>query len=75
MLAPINQLAMLTDYVDPAERSVACLNQDVVYGMGVVALDRSPVVVQVPDFGKGKVYTLDGFQGEFAGNYRNSHDP
>src|SRR5882672_12156428 len=29
--APVNQLAMLTDYVDPDERSVACPNQDVVY--------------------------------------------
>ncbi len=51
MLAPINQIAMLTDYVDPSERAVACPNQDVVYGLGVVALDSSPVVVQVPDFG------------------------
>jgi hypothetical protein len=49
--APVNQIAMLTDYVDPAERSVACPNQDVVYGIGSIALDVSPVVVQVPDFG------------------------
>ena len=49
--APINRLGMLTDYVDPAERQVACPNQDVVYGLGVLALDVSPVVVQVPDFG------------------------
>ncbi|TDY22993.1 hypothetical protein B0G81_3316 [Paraburkholderia sp. BL6665CI2N2] len=49
--SPVNQLAMLTDYVDPAERSVACPNQDVVYGIGVLALDVSPVVIQVPDFG------------------------
>jgi hypothetical protein len=48
---PLNQLAMLTDYVDPAERSVACPNQDVVYGIGSLALDVSPVVIQVPDFG------------------------
>ena len=41
---------MLTDYVDPAERAVACPNQDVVYGGGTLALDVSPVVVQVPDF-------------------------
>jgi hypothetical protein len=51
MEAPLNQIAMLTDYVDPAERSVACPNQDVVYGIGALALDVSPVVVQVPDFG------------------------
>jgi hypothetical protein len=42
---------MLTDYVAPDERLVACPNQDVVYGAGALALDLSPVVVQVPDFG------------------------
>ncbi|WP_204315395.1 DUF1254 domain-containing protein, partial [Stenotrophomonas maltophilia] len=51
MQAPVNQLAMLTDYVAPEERSVACPNQDVVYGIGSIALDVSPVVIQVPDFG------------------------
>ena len=49
--APLNRLGMITDYVDPAERLVACPNQDVVYGLGVLALDVSPVVIQVPDFG------------------------
>lgn len=49
--APLNRLAMLSDYVAPAERWVACPNQDVVYGAGIVALDQSPAVVQVPDFG------------------------
>jgi hypothetical protein len=49
--APLNRLTMLTDYVDPEERNVACPNQDVVYGLGMIALDVSPVVVQVPDFG------------------------
>lgn len=34
MEVPINRLTMLTDYVDPAERNVACPNQDVVYGIG-----------------------------------------
>jgi hypothetical protein len=43
---------MLTDYIEPEERVVACPNQDVVYGMGVLALDLSPVVLQVPDFGE-----------------------
>jgi hypothetical protein len=43
---------MLTDYIDPAERAVACPNQDVVYGGGPLGLDVSPVVLQVPDFGK-----------------------
>ena len=50
--APLNRLAMLTDYIDPNERLVACPNQDVVYGAATLALDREPVVVQVPDFGK-----------------------
>jgi hypothetical protein len=49
--APLNRLGMLTDYVDPTGRLVACPNQDVVYGLGVLALDVSPVVIQVPDFG------------------------
>jgi hypothetical protein len=49
--APLNYLGMLTDYIDPSERIVACPNQDVVYGAGFLALDQSPVVVQVPDFG------------------------
>jgi hypothetical protein len=51
MDAPANRLVMLTDYVDPEERSVACPNQDVVYGIGALTLDVSPVVIQVPDFG------------------------
>ena len=41
---------MLTDYIDPEERSVACPNQDVVYG-GASRFAISPVVIQVPDFG------------------------
>ncbi|HYC25616.1 MAG TPA: DUF1254 domain-containing protein, partial [Roseiarcus sp.] len=49
--APVNRLAMLRDYIDPAERAVACPNQDVAYGGGPLALDVSPVVIQVPDFG------------------------
>lgn len=48
---PLNTVGMLTDYVEPTERSVACPNQDVVYGIGSLALDQSPVVIQVPDFG------------------------
>jgi hypothetical protein len=50
--APLNTLSMLHDYVAPEQRWVACPNQDVVYGAGICALDRSPVVVQVPDFGE-----------------------
>ncbi|WP_424630183.1 DUF1254 domain-containing protein [Bradyrhizobium sp. SYSU BS000235] len=49
--APLNRVAMLTDYVNPDQRLVACPNQDVVYGAGALALDLSPVVIQVPDFG------------------------
>jgi hypothetical protein len=49
-IAPLNHLAMLTDYIDPMQRLVACPNQDVVYGAGVIALDQSSVVLQVPDF-------------------------
>jgi hypothetical protein len=44
-IAPLNHLAMLTDYIEPEERLVACPNQDVVYGAGSVALDLSPVVI------------------------------
>ncbi|MBX5168757.1 DUF1254 domain-containing protein [Rhizobium sp. NZLR1b] len=51
VMAPLNTFAMLTDYVVPEERIVACPNQDVVYGAGALALDKSAVVVQVPDFG------------------------
>jgi hypothetical protein len=50
-IAPLNRLEMLTDYIEPEERMVACPNQDVVYGMGILALELSPVVVQIPEFG------------------------
>ena len=50
-VAPINQLSMVRDYIDPGERLVACPNQDVVYGFGLFSLDQEPLVVQVPDFG------------------------
>lgn len=49
--APLNRLGMLSDYVQPEERVVACPNQDVVYGGGATAFEISPAVVQVPDFG------------------------
>lgn len=51
-VAPLNRLSMLTDYIEPQERLVACPNQDVVYGAASIGLDESPVVIQVPDFGK-----------------------
>ncbi|BFG78258.1 DUF1254 domain-containing protein [Paraburkholderia terrae] len=49
--APRGQVAMLHDYIDPAETFVTCPNQDVVYGLGFFSLDEEPVVAQVPDFG------------------------
>jgi hypothetical protein len=43
-----NGLAMLTNYVSPAQRFVTCTNQDVVYGFGFLDnLDGKPVVFQV----------------------------
>jgi hypothetical protein len=50
-VGPPNRLSMLTDYIEPQERLVACPNQDVVYGFSLLALDQSPIVIQVPDFG------------------------
>lgn len=50
-VAPMSQLSMLTDYIKPQETFVTCPNQDVVYGLGFFALDKEPVVIQVPDFG------------------------
>lgn len=49
--APLNRLTMLTDYIEPSERFIACPNQDVAYGFGILSLDASPVVIQVPDMG------------------------
>jgi hypothetical protein len=50
-IAPTGYVAMLTDYIAADERFVTCPNQDTVYGGGFMALDKQPVVVQVPDFG------------------------
>ncbi len=49
--APPNRACMLTEYIQPAERMVACPNQDVAYGVGSLDPQTSPVVIQVPDFG------------------------
>jgi hypothetical protein len=49
--AAYNSLAMLTDYMSPEARAVACPNQDVVYGSGFLALDKTPFILQVADFG------------------------
>jgi hypothetical protein len=50
-VAPLNRLAMLADRATPRLRGVACPNQDVFYGFGMLDLEASPVVLQVPDFG------------------------
>src|SRR5262249_33100390 len=50
-VAPINQLSMLHDYASPTEKLIADPNQDVVYGLGYLSLEKEPVVLQVPDFG------------------------
>jgi hypothetical protein len=47
-VAPVGQNAMLTSYVEPQQRFIACPNQDVVYGAGFTALDTEPTVIQVP---------------------------
>ena len=50
-ISPMNQVGMLTGYIDPGERFIADPNQDVVYGLGYLSLEKEPVVIQVPDFG------------------------
>ncbi|NTS31866.1 DUF1254 domain-containing protein [Phyllobacterium sp. BT25] len=50
-VGPIGRVTMLTDYIKPEERGVATPNQDVVYGFGIFALEKEPIVFQVPDFG------------------------
>lgn len=50
-LAPMNQVSMLTGYANPTETYIADPNQDVVYGLGFISLEKEPVVIQVPDFG------------------------
>jgi len=49
--APPGRLAMLHGYVEPAERLVACPNQDVAYGIGFVSIETGPSVLQIPDAG------------------------
>ena len=50
-ISPMNQVGMLTGYINPAETYIADPNQDVVYGLGYLSLEKEPVVIQVPDFG------------------------
>ena len=42
---------MLTGYIAPAESFIGDPNQDVVYGLGYLSLEKEPVVIQVPEFG------------------------
>jgi len=49
--APIGRLCLLNDYILPEQRTIACPNQDVVYGVGPFDTQNEPVVLQVPDFG------------------------
>lgn len=49
--AAFNGVTMLTGYVNPDQRAVACPNQDVAYGFGASQLEMEPIVMQVPDFG------------------------
>lgn len=64
-----NRNAMLTSYVSPDQHFVTCTNQDVVYGAGYMALDKEPIVFQVPDFGdRFWVYAhYDARTDEFSG--------
>lgn len=65
--APIGYCSMLSDYVSPEERDVACPNQDVVYGLGFFELDKQPVIAQIPDFGdRFWVYALYDIRTEQA---------
>ncbi|MXV53217.1 DUF1214 domain-containing protein [Pedobacter sp. HMF7647] len=50
--APIGRLCLLNDYIKPDQRTIACPNQDVVYGVGPFDTQKEPTVLQVPDFGK-----------------------
>lgn len=46
---PAGKVRLIVDFA--YDGNVACPNQDVVYGIGALALDLTPVVIQVPEFG------------------------
>jgi hypothetical protein len=48
----LGSLCMLHDYISPEQKHVACPNQDVVYGAGILDAEIGPSVVQVPEFGE-----------------------
>ena len=41
-ISPMNQVGMLTGYIDPGERFIGDPNQDVVYGLGYLSLEKEP---------------------------------
>ena len=47
-IAPMNQLSMLTGYVNPAETYIADPNQDVVYGWVTCRSKRNPLSFKFP---------------------------
>ena len=51
-VGPMNQLALLTGYISPAETRIGDPNQDVVYGLAYLSLEKEPIVIQIPEFGK-----------------------
>jgi len=67
-VAPVGYNTMLTNYVKPEQTFITCPNQDVTYGASFSALDKEPIVFQVPDFGdRFWVYALyDARTDEFA---------
>jgi len=50
-VGPMNQLALLTGYISPAETRIGDPNQDVVYGLAYLSLEKEPIVIQIPEFG------------------------
>jgi hypothetical protein len=49
--AGYGRVAMLTGYMTPEQRVIACPNPDLVFGTGFFDLEKEPAVFQVPDFG------------------------
>ncbi len=74
-VAPLNHVSLLTDYMDPMQRYVVCPNQDVAYGVSFLALDESPVVVQIPDFGdRFWVYQVGNLRTDGVGRLGKMYD-
>ncbi|CAI8899362.1 DUF1254 domain-containing protein [Pseudomonas neuropathica] len=67
-VAPVNQLSMLTDYLDAGQRFVLTPNQDVIYGQMFTDLGKGPVVFQIPDFGARYwvLHCMDAYTEVFA---------